>query len=59
MNLLEEEMIRPDPLAPGLDGTADGVLMDGEGRPVPHLWTLGPLLKGRLWEIIAVPDIRG
>ena len=23
-----------------------------------HLWALGPLTKGRYWEIIAVPDIR-
>jgi uncharacterized NAD(P)/FAD-binding protein YdhS len=22
------------------------------------LWALGPLTKGRYWEIIAVPDIR-
>jgi uncharacterized NAD(P)/FAD-binding protein YdhS len=22
------------------------------------LWALGPLTKGRSWEIIAVPDIR-
>ncbi|HEY4386471.1 MAG TPA: FAD/NAD(P)-binding protein [Ktedonobacteraceae bacterium] len=59
MNLLEVEMIRPDPLGLGLDGTADGVLIDTEGHPAQHLWTLGSLLKGRLWETIAVPDIRG
>jgi len=24
-----------------------------------HAWAMGPLTKGRYWEIIAVPDIRG
>ena len=23
------------------------------------VWALGPLTKGRYWEIVAVPDIRG
>ena len=27
-------------------------------RAGEHLWALGPLTKGRYWEIIAVPDIR-
>ena len=24
-----------------------------------RIWALGPLTKGRYWEIVAVPDIRG
>jgi len=30
----------------------------GHSRAGDRLWALGPLSKGRYWEIIAVPDIR-
>ena len=38
-----------------------GVKVDDRSRVEggEHLWALGPLTKGRYWEIIAVPDIRG
>jgi uncharacterized NAD(P)/FAD-binding protein YdhS len=32
--------------------------IDGTCRAGEHLWAMGPLTKGRYWEIIAVPDIR-
>jgi uncharacterized NAD(P)/FAD-binding protein YdhS len=35
-----------------------GVEVDDRSRAGEHLWALGPLTKGRYWEIIAVPDIR-
>jgi len=35
-----------------------GVEVDGTCRAGEHLWAMGPLTKGRYWEIIAVPDIR-
>jgi uncharacterized NAD(P)/FAD-binding protein YdhS len=51
--LLEAGRIRPDQL--GI-----GVAVDEHSRVEPsnRLWALGPLTKGRYWEIIAVPDIR-
>jgi uncharacterized NAD(P)/FAD-binding protein YdhS len=51
--LLEAGRIRPDQL--GI-----GVAVDEHSRvePSSRLWALGPLTKGRYWEIIAVPDIR-
>lgn len=50
-NLLDAGKIRPDPLDIGLD-------VNEEDRAGECLWALGPLTKGRYWEIIAVPDIR-
>jgi len=35
-----------------------GLAVDGTCRAGNHLWAMGPLTKGRYWEIIAVPDIR-
>ena len=50
-SLLDAGQVRPDHLGIGLD-------VDGTCRAGEHLWAMGPLTKGRYWEIIAVPDIR-
>jgi len=50
-SLLDAEQVRPDHLGIGLE-------IDGTCRAGEHLWAMGPLTKGRYWEIIAVPDIR-
>jgi len=50
--LLESGVVRPDHLGIGLQ-------VDEHSRAGNRLWALGPLTKGRYWEIIAVPDIRG
>lgn len=50
--------IRPDPLALGIDVTEDCALIDVEGRASPTLFAFGPVTRGLLWEIVAVPDIR-
>ncbi|ACL57637.1 hypothetical protein [Methylobacterium nodulans] len=39
--------------------TEDLTLIDQHGDAHHPLWTLGPLLRGTLWECTAVPDIRG
>jgi len=49
--LLDAAEVKPDQLDIGL--TVDENSQAGE-----RLWALGPLSKGRYWEIIAVPDIR-
>ena len=41
------------------DGLGLGVEVDAGSRAGTGIWALGPLTKGRYWEIIAVPDIRG
>jgi uncharacterized NAD(P)/FAD-binding protein YdhS len=50
-SLLDARRVRPDHLGIGLE-------VDGTCRAGEHLWAMGPLTKGRYWEIIAVPDIR-
>ena len=50
-SLLDSRQARADHLGIGLD-------VDDKSRAGERLWALGPLTKGRYWEIIAVPDIR-
>lgn len=37
---------------------AGGALLDAAGRPSATLFTLGPPLRGQLYETTAVPEIR-
>lgn len=50
-SLLDAHEVKPDHLGIGLD-------ISESCRAGDHLWAMGPLTKGRYWEIIAVPDIR-
>jgi uncharacterized NAD(P)/FAD-binding protein YdhS len=50
-SILDEHQAVPDQLGIGLK-------VDKKSRAGERLWALGPLTKGRYWEIIAVPDIR-
>lgn len=52
--LLDDGLATPDPLGIGIASDARDAAVAAE-----RLWVLGPLSKARLWEIIAVPDIRG
>lgn len=47
-----------DDLGLGLHCDADFAVLDPHRRPVPGLFALGPLLRGQLWEITAVPELR-
>ena len=51
--LLDHGGARADRLGIGLEVDEHSRVAGGE-----KLWALGPLTKGRYWEIIAVPDIR-
>jgi uncharacterized NAD(P)/FAD-binding protein YdhS len=50
-SLFDAGVTHPDRLGIGLK-------VDEKSRAGERLWALGPLTKGRYWEIIAVPDIR-
>ena len=50
-SLLDAGYIEPDQVGIGL-------AVDETCRAGKNLWAMGPLTKGRYWEIIAVPDIR-
>jgi len=51
-------VIRPDPLAIGVDCTASGAAIDVNGAASRELFVAGPLRKGLLWETTAVPELR-
>jgi uncharacterized NAD(P)/FAD-binding protein YdhS len=56
--LLDAAVVRPDPLRLGLDVDAGLRLINGNGHPNDRLFALGPITRGRFWEITAVPEIR-
>jgi uncharacterized NAD(P)/FAD-binding protein YdhS len=56
--LFDRGWIRPGPLGFGLDATTEGAILDRNGRISTTLATLGPTLRGSLWETTAVPEIR-
>jgi uncharacterized NAD(P)/FAD-binding protein YdhS len=57
--LLGSGRARPDALGLGLEVDEQSRLVGADGAASPHLYAVGPLTKGMLWEIVAVPDIRG
>lgn len=57
-NILAAGTVRTDELAMGLDATPDGRLIGNDGRIHQNIRTLGPALKGILWETTAIPEIR-
>jgi uncharacterized NAD(P)/FAD-binding protein YdhS len=58
-NLIGRGLVAPDDLEMGARVDADHTVIDREGRRSEILLALGPLLRGTLWETIAVPELRG
>jgi uncharacterized NAD(P)/FAD-binding protein YdhS len=56
--MLAAKRIRPDALRLGLDIDRDGHVVDARGRASDHILAIGPMTRGDLWEVVAVPDIR-
>ncbi|HWU16715.1 MAG TPA: FAD/NAD(P)-binding protein [Devosia sp.] len=57
-DLVANGQARPDVLHIGLDVDEHCAVVDADGRPSRHLLAVGPLTRGRFFEIEAVPDIR-
>jgi uncharacterized NAD(P)/FAD-binding protein YdhS len=57
-DLLAQGTVRPDPLNLGLDVTIDSAVINRWGLPSRRIYALGPVTRGRFWEITSVPDIR-
>ena len=57
-SLIERGLARPDPLGLGLDVAQDCAVIDATGAASDRIFALGPLTRGALFEIEAVPDIR-
>ncbi len=57
--MLADGLARPAPFNLGVDCATWGALIGSAGAPSPDLFAVGPVTRGALWEIIAVPEIRG
>jgi uncharacterized NAD(P)/FAD-binding protein YdhS len=56
--MLAAGRIRPDALRLGLDIDRDGHVVGARGRASEHILAIGPMTRGDLWDVVAVPDIR-
>jgi uncharacterized NAD(P)/FAD-binding protein YdhS len=56
--LRERGLIRADRLRLGIDVNPRSEAISAGGAANPNLLVLGPMTRGILWEIVAVPDIR-
>jgi uncharacterized NAD(P)/FAD-binding protein YdhS len=57
-SLMSQGMICNSDVAVGIKAMADGTIIKKDGTPSTMLYTLGSLLRGVLWETIAIPEIR-
>jgi uncharacterized NAD(P)/FAD-binding protein YdhS len=58
VDLLGKGLARPDPLHLGIDTDEHDRLIAIDGRANPNLYAVGPVARGRLWEVTAIPEIR-
>jgi len=57
-HLLDAGMIRPDALRIGLEVDAQSHVVAADGGVDDRLYCIGPMTRGGLWEVVAVPDLR-
>jgi uncharacterized NAD(P)/FAD-binding protein YdhS len=58
VDILHKGLARPDPLHLGLDTDAGNRLVGADGAARQGLYAIGPVARGRLWEVTAVPEIQ-
>jgi uncharacterized NAD(P)/FAD-binding protein YdhS len=51
-------LIRPGPAHLGIDSLPSGSIVSKAGDTSGIFYTIGSTMKGLLWEVLAVPDIR-
>ncbi|MGP1667601.1 MAG: FAD/NAD(P)-binding protein, partial [Rhodanobacter sp.] len=56
--LVTNQHVLPDPLGLGWQSSDHGHLLQSDGAQWPHLFAIGSLLRGTLWESTAMPEIR-
>jgi uncharacterized NAD(P)/FAD-binding protein YdhS len=57
--LLRDGFAQPDSMDLGIRVEPDFAVVNRDGRRSPGLFAIGPLLRGTLWESVAVPELRG
>jgi uncharacterized NAD(P)/FAD-binding protein YdhS len=58
-HLLKSGLVQPDAMDMGIRVEPDFAVVTSGGRRSPFLYAIGPLLRGTLWESVAVPELRG
>jgi uncharacterized NAD(P)/FAD-binding protein YdhS len=58
-NLLRRGLVTPDETEMGARVDSDHTIIGRDGQRSEVLLALGPILRGTLWETIAVPELRG
>lgn len=56
--LLGEGLAAAGPHGIGIDSDAAGHVLNAAGQAAPRLWVIGSLRIGRLWESLAIPELR-
>ncbi|MEU1736346.1 FAD/NAD(P)-binding protein [Streptosporangium sp. NPDC020145] len=56
--LVADGVVRQDALRLGIDADPRGAVLDATGRPSDRIFTLGPTLRGTLYETTAIAEIR-
>ena len=57
--MIRRGLVTPDETEMGAQVDADHTIVGSDGRRSEILLALGPILRGTLWETIAVPELRG
>jgi uncharacterized NAD(P)/FAD-binding protein YdhS len=57
-SLLKKGIIRSDDMNLGIDATREGKTINSSGTISESIFAIGSLLKGKLWESTAVPELR-
>ncbi len=57
-SLLNKGIIRPDVMNLGIDATTEGHIIDENNIVSNQIFAIGSLLKGKLWESTAIPELR-
>lgn len=57
-SLLRQNLVQADALGLGLVVDSRQRVIAADGQPVPGLFALGAMARGRLWESTAIPELR-
>jgi uncharacterized NAD(P)/FAD-binding protein YdhS len=57
--LLASGQAQPDLMDMGIRVAPDFAVVERSGARSPFIYAIGPLLRGTLWETVAVPELRG
>ncbi len=57
-SLLKKGMIRPDEMNLGIDANSEFQVIEANNNTCESIYAIGSLLKGKLWESTAVPELR-